>query len=140
MSRACAKRNSPCGGPFGWPRARARETSGHDQRPRSDGTIRVVTRSHLQLLLLRGHLAERRREGPQGDGGQLHQDVDDGEAVAANVARELQVVQGDVQHGLGKVRVELGERVAKLEDVLSDAPGRAAGACVAAGRGQEGAG
>ena len=74
----------------------------------------------LEPLRLGRVLAERRREGAQECGTALHQQVDQDQALGADVARELVVEQHDVEDRLGNVRVDLGQRVGEAVDVDDD--------------------
>jgi hypothetical protein len=68
----------------------------------------------LECRFVCGILAKRRRDGFQHQGRALHERSEQHETFCADIARELVVVQNDIQHGLGERRVDLGQLVAEL--------------------------
>lgn len=48
--------------------------------------------TYLQFLFISGKLSKGRSENPEGDGRDLNQEVDEEEAITANVVGQLQIV------------------------------------------------
>ena len=68
------------------------------------------------------HFAERRRELAQDLRGELHGRREGGQARQADAARELDVVNEDVERRFRQVAVQSRKRFAKFQHILRDQP------------------